>query len=118
MAAGHLLIVTPQPDLLHSLAFALEANGYQVTAFEALPPRSCTGAPAFDCSIIDQKAFVGEPYETVAFCIKSLPIVLLADTPIGWIAEWAAAVVELPVAGDALIEAVDKAIHAETETPA
>lgn len=117
MAACRLLIVTPQTDLRHSLAFTLEAHGYQAEALEGLPPRNWTGAPAFSCTILDQKALTGEPYETIAFCIKAAPVVLLTDSPVGWISEWTRAVIELPVVGDALVDAVRASMHTEAGTP-
>jgi DNA-binding NtrC family response regulator len=112
MGSGRrVLIVAPNGDLRGSLVFALEAEGYEVTAKEQVPSLSWVTAQRFDCTVLDQKALLGEPYESIAFCIKAHPVVLLAAQPLSWLVEWVSQVVEMPVAGNAISAAVRQALQ-------
>jgi hypothetical protein len=77
------------------------------------PPRGWLQANRFDCTIADQKVLTGEPYETIAFCIKAHPVVLLTSKPYPWLVEWVAEIVDLPLAENAVIAAIRQAIHAD-----
>jgi hypothetical protein len=83
MAISRLLVIAPDSDLRGSLVFALEAEGFEVTAREGSPgchgwPRTASIAP-----FLIKKAVAGEPYESIAFCVKAYPVVLLS-----WLVEW------------------------------
>ena len=66
MGSGRrVLVVVPNGDLRGSLVFALEAEGYEVTAKEQVPSLSWVTAQRFDCTVLDQKALLGEPYESI-----------------------------------------------------
>lgn len=113
MPAGRLLVVAPDTDLRRSLVFALETEGFSIVARETLPARSWLVSNRFDCSVIDQKALSGEPYESIAFCIKAHPVVLLAGRPHPWLVQWVAEIVDLPLAGNDVGAAVRQAMHIE-----
>ena len=55
MASGRILVVAPNGDLQVSLVFALEAEGYQVTAKEALPDSSWVASQCFDCTVLTKR---------------------------------------------------------------
>lgn len=113
MPSGHLLLVAPDADLRESLAFVLDAEGFSVTARTALPARSWLAGNRFGCTIVDQKAFEGEDYEAIAFCIKAHPVVLMAERPHPWLAEWVVKSVQLPLRGHEVAAAVAEAMHIE-----
>jgi len=111
MASGRLLVVAPDPDLRGSLVFALEAEGFDIAARDTLPTMDWMTQRRFDCCVLDQKALTGEPYESIAFCIKAHPVVLMAARPHPWLVEWCSQVVVTPAADDALQMAVRLAIQ-------
>lgn len=111
MASGRILIVAPNIDLLGSVAFALEAEGFGVTVRSELPDYSWVSAQSFDCTVLDQKALTGENYESIAFCVKAYPVVLLAARPHPWLVEWVSEIVDMPVIGNAIMVAVRRAMR-------
>jgi hypothetical protein len=115
MASGRILVVVPDSDLAGSLAFALEAEGYGVTVRRELPPHGWVGEQGFFATVLDQKALAGADYESIAFCVKAYPVVLLAPKPHPWLVEWVSQVVEMPVAGNAVAAAVTRAAQAQAE---
>lgn len=110
MAAGRILVVAPNDELRRSLAFALEAEGYEVTARSELPYHGWVAEKAFDGTVLDQRALTGAEYESIAFCVKAHPVVLLAIRPHSWLVEWVSDIVEMPVIGNAVTSALDRAI--------
>ncbi len=111
MAPGRILVIAPNSDLRASLAFALEAEGYYVTANEALPDPSWVASQGFDCTVLDQKALTGPEHESIAFCVKARPVVLLAARPFAWLVEWVSQIVEMPAIGNSMSTAVREAIR-------
>jgi hypothetical protein len=102
MSLGRLLLVAPDTDLRRSLAFALEVEGFALTECDTPPSPAWLQANRFGCTIVDQKAFTGEQYEAIAFCIKAHPVVLLASKPHPWLVEWVAEIVDLPLTENAV----------------
>lgn len=112
MASGRLLVVAEGDDLRGSLVFALEAEGFEVTARNDMPSLDWVGARRFDCTVLDQKSLAGQQqYESIAFAIKAHPVVLLAAKPHPWLVEWVPQVVETPNADTALTTAVRLAMQ-------
>jgi DNA-binding NtrC family response regulator len=112
MASGRLLVVAQGDDLRGSLVFALEAEGFEVTARSDLPELEWVTSRRFDCTVLDQKVLIGKAYQSIAFCIKAHPVVLLAARPHGWLVEWVSQVIETPaIDDDALNTAVRLAMH-------
>ena len=109
MASGRILVIAQNSDFAGSLAFALEAEGYAVTVRSELPHHGWVGQQGFDATVLDQKALAGEDYQSIAFCVKAYPVVLLASRPLPWLVEWVAQVVEMPVVGNAVPIAVTRA---------
>ena len=106
--------VAPDIDLRASLVFALEAEGFEVTARDTLPTMAWMTPRRFDCTVLEQKALTGAAYESIAFCIKAHPVVLLAARPHPWLVEWCSQVVVTPAADDALQTAVKLAIQLQS----
>lgn len=111
MLAGRLLVVAPDDDLRHSLVFALEAEGFEVTDRAAIPPPIWIESNRFDCTVLDQKAAHGETYEAIVFCIRAVPVVLLGSRRLEWLTDWVAGTVEMPVIDNTLLIAVRLAMH-------
>lgn len=116
MASGRILVIAPNSDLRASLVFALEAEGYQVMAKEALPDFSWVAAQDFDCTVLDQKALTGPEYLSIAFCVKAYPVVLLAARPFGWLVEWVSQIVEMPAIGNSISAAVRDATRVHVQS--
>lgn len=112
MPSARLLLVAPDTDLRRSLAFALEADGFAVTIRDTPPARSWLVSNRFDCTIVDQKALTGPDYEAIAFCIKAYPVVLMAERPHAWLADWVFDILNLPLASGEVAEAVNRAMRA------
>jgi DNA-binding NtrC family response regulator len=111
MAAGRILVIAPDSDLSGSLAFTLEAEGYEVTASAQLPDYGWMRSKGFDATVLDQTALRGEDEQSIAFCVKARPVVLLAARPHPWLVQWVADVVDMPVRGSAVSTAVDRVTH-------
>jgi hypothetical protein len=111
MPAGRLLLVAPDTDLRRSLVFALETEGCTVTVRDQPPPRAWLVQHRPACTILDQKALDGPDYESIAFCIKAHPVVLLAARPHAWLVPWVAEMVDLPLAGNAVPAAIRRALQ-------
>lgn len=114
MASGRLLVVASDNDIRQSLVFAFEAEGFEVTAREEPPTMAWMQQRRFDCTVLDQNALDGEAYESIAFCIKAHPVVLMAARPHSWLAEWVSQVVVTPSADNALVTAVRLAIQMQS----
>ena len=112
MASGRILVVAPSCDLRQSLAFALEAEGYEVSQRLDLPDHAWIASQRFDATVLDQKALTGADYASIAFCVKAYPVILLAARPHPWLVGWVADVIETPVIGNALSQSVQNALHA------
>jgi DNA-binding NtrC family response regulator len=113
MAQVSLLVVAPDPDIRRSITFALEAEGYLVSATDGIAAVPSDGDPRFDCTVLDQLALKGPAQESIAFCTRSHPVVLLAATPLPWVVEWVSQVIATPPSGGELALAVLRAIHPE-----
>ena len=111
MSSGRLLLVAPDADLRRSLAFALEVEGFSITVRDQPPSRAWLQANRFACTVVDQKALAGEPYEAIAFCIKAHPVVLLTSKSL--LVEWVAEIVDLPLSENAVTTAIRQAMPAD-----
>lgn len=109
MAALSLLVVAPDVELRRSLEFALEAEGYAVTALpDIATARGLSGR--FDCTILDAAAADDPLADVVGFCAEARPVVLLSDTAVPTLSSWIAGMVEKPQLGQALSAAVQRAV--------
>ncbi len=112
MGSRKILVVTPKADLLASLLFALETEGYAVTGRSALPDVEWLQTQGFAACVVDQLALDRESYDSVAFCIRAHPVILLAETPHAFLSEWVSQVVVTPDRGEALSTALRTALQA------
>lgn len=108
MPSGRLLIVAPDVDLRRSLEFLLEAEGHAVVSRAGIEG---VDAATFDCTILDHRAILAPQQEMQAFCRKARPVILLAGSPLPWLAEEIFRVVQKPLLGQPLIAAVDEALR-------
>jgi DNA-binding NtrC family response regulator len=114
MSVGRVLVIAPSPDFRRSITFALETEGYAVTALEALPGADAT--ETYDCVVLDHRATKGNDEATVAFCRRTFPVVLLAGRPQPWLVKEVFSLVQAPIIGEALSGAVRAAIAANIPT--
>ena len=110
MTSRRLLVIAPDLDLLRSIAFALEAEGYVVTSHAAIPGNH--GALGYDCVILDHAAASGPRAAVLSFCRESWPIVLLAGTAQHWLGPEVFRVLRTPLAVGMLSDAVRQALEA------
>lgn len=108
MAHGRLLIVAPDPDLRRSLEFALEAEGYAVASCATIDAADM--AEAYDCTILDHRAAAAPTDAVLSFCRRADPVVLLAGNPTPWLAARVFRVVQKPLLGEPLSNAIRDAI--------
>jgi hypothetical protein len=92
------------------MAFALEAEGYVVTTHAAIP--GSDASRGYDCVVLDHKAAAGARDVVLTFCRSSWPVLLLAGTPQRWLLNEVFDVVQTPLSGDALFQAVRSALWA------
>jgi hypothetical protein len=117
MAPERLLVVAPSLDVRRSLAFLLEAEGFDVTATDTLALPASGENWLFNCTVVDDKAVLGPAHESIIFCIKAHPVVYYGPAPQPWLADWLAGTVETPDATGALFAAVRAAIDRARPKP-
>lgn len=111
----HLLVVAPSSTFRNSLRFALEAEGYDVTAAASL---QATDRPAssFDCVVLDHHAIDGAASDDTRLLAASAPVVLLANSAAHPLAASSFRTLTKPTLGPALSDAVRAAIAARDAT--
>lgn len=107
-----ILIVAPNSDFRRSLQFALESEGYEVTASESL---DASPADEAEVTVIDHHALGKDQDAAIAFVTAHKPVVLLANAKAHALSPWAFRTVMKPMLGDSLSGAVRQAI--ETGAP-
>lgn len=111
----HLLVVAPNVTFRNSVRFALEAEGYDVTAMASLPPAEPSSS-RFDCTIIDHHALDGTGLGGRRMLAALAPVVLLANSPAHPLAALSFRTLTKPTLGAALSDAVRAAIAARRAT--
>ena len=112
---AQLLVVAPNATFRNSLRFALEAEGYDVTAMASLAAGDTPSSP-FDCSIIDHHALDRGGLEGPRILKAFAPVVLLANSPAHPLAALSFRTLTKPTLGASLSEAVRAAIAARRAT--
>jgi FixJ family two-component response regulator len=108
----NVLVVAPDTQLRRSITFLLEAEGYEVTAYDRVPASDMAPKPRRSCAIVDEAALadgediwdrLGRIAETLVMLVSSgvMPPTTFLVRP-----------VEKPLLGQSLVEAVGKAIDA------
>lgn len=105
---ARILVVAPNSDFRHSLQFALESEGYEVTATESLANSATTEA---EVTVIDHHALGKDQDAAIAFVTAHQPVVLLANARAHALSPWAFRTVMKPMLGDSLSGAVRQAIE-------
>jgi CheY-like chemotaxis protein len=108
LSNGRILVIAPNPDFRRSLAFALETEGYAVSAQGDL--RHSDTAGTYDAVVLDHKAAKGPRDAVLAFCRDAQPVVLLAGHPQPWLLNDIFRAVPTPLVGGALSQAVADAV--------
>lgn len=116
MDAPRLLVIAPDDDLRRSLAFALEAEGYAVTALADTDSAHVIGNGHYACTIVDQAALAGTEAAIRAFCAAAQPVVLLSNASVTCLPWDGVSVVEKPMLGESLSQAVQRALSHVTDT--
>lgn len=111
----NLLVVAPSSTLRNSLRFALEAEGYEVTATASLPAVDLPTS-SFDCVVVDHHAIDGTAAGDHSALAASAPMVLLANSPTHPLAVLSFRTLTKPTLGPALSEAVRAAVAARSHT--
>lgn len=111
----HLLVVAPSSTFRNSLRFALEAEGYDVTAAASLPAVD-QPASLFDCLVLDHHAMDGASGDKGRLLAAFAPVVLLANSPAHPLATSSFRTLTKPTLGPALSDAVRAAVAARGGT--
>ena len=109
LSARRILIIAPDPGFRRSLAFALTTEGHVITSCDRIPVLD--SARGYDCVVLDHKATVGLEREAVLQFVRTARCtVVLAGRPQPWLTEVATSVVQTPVMGEALYDALATAL--------
>lgn len=112
MPLSRILVVALDADVRRSIEFALEAEGYRATALDSLPSLDFLRQNRFGCTVLDQRALVGEARDSISFCITAHPVVLLAGQPHPWLTDWVSQIVITPDGQNGLTKAILAATRA------
>lgn len=112
MAGRNLLVVSPRADLLGSLVFSLEAEGYSVTGRAELPGVEWLKAQHFDACVVDQRSLDREHFDAIGFCILAHPVILIAEKLHPFLHEWVSQVVVMPDNAELLTTALRELLQA------
>lgn len=118
MPSGCLLVVAPDPELRDSLVFALEAEGFSVSAEASIDKLSRLADPCLDCAVLDQKAMARLPDQGLEEQRFACPVVLLEADPKGWHGPCVSEIVEMPLNGDAVAASVRRVLSPRSINPA
>lgn len=72
------LIIAPSTDMRQSLHFALESEGYAVTAVAAIA-EAAKLPQDFDCVVLDHHADLADREGALELCRRVYPVILLAN---------------------------------------
>jgi CheY-like chemotaxis protein len=113
----HVLIVAPDTDLRRSMQFALEVDGYEVSARAQLAEVDIP-TEQVDCVILDHHLADRSISEARGFCLRFQPVVLLANSAAHALAPAVFRTLLKPQLGPTLSAAVSDAMvrHAPAQT--
>ena len=109
-AGANILIVVPDPDFRQSLGFVLETEGCEVRLAGRLPAEADLET-AYDCIIVDDKSL---PKRADRYrCLERLPrpLILLVDRRPNMMVDGSVTLIEKPILGSGLIEAVQSLLR-------
>lgn len=109
---AHILVLAPSEELRHSLQFALEAEGHEVTSRDGFQDPS--GLPDdVDCAVLDHHAAQGHMPAAADFVERYAPVILLANTPTHPLTALSFRTVTKPFLGPFLSQAIGSAVRAK-----
>jgi CheY-like chemotaxis protein len=108
MPAGRILVIAPDDDLRGSIAFALTTYGYAVTVVDSIA--AVDGSKQFDCTVLDEAGRPGSERELADFATRYAPVLLLAFAEKARKTAHVAAIIDKPLRGEAVLQAVHDAI--------
>ncbi len=114
-----MLIVDDDPAICNALKFSLELEGFSVRTFhDGLELLSASDLPGSGCLVLDYHMPKMDGREVLGRFRKQgnvMPAILITSAPDSSLRQWAGAagvsVVEKPLLGDALIEAIRGKLH-------
>lgn len=109
-----ILAIAPDPAFGASLGFVLEAEGCQVLLLKALPSTYDSMA-SFDCVIVDDTALINKEKNINHLRALASPVILLVDHSDEFPASESLWIIEKPILGLKLIEAVRSALRGAAE---
>jgi len=104
-----ILAVSPEPTILASLGFLLEAEGWRVVLRERLGA-TASAVDKFVCAIVDCKAISNKINGLSDLQEWHVPVILLVDSYKSYPVTEGIRVVEKPILGPSLVEAVIEAL--------
>lgn len=111
MESGRVHVVAPDDDLRRAVTFALAAYGYAVTADLSWPGDE---HGLFDCLLVDERVLKGKGLNALRKARR--PVLLLADKPALWAHVDVDGVIAMPLAGEAVIQAVEAAMAGSAQS--
>ena len=110
-ANASIIVVAPDRGFRRSVEFALEAEGFTVGGYPFLAVAEISiAAPTTCCAVIDEDAIEDKLHSWNSLRGLSKPVILLAARPQSLPESTGMCIVEKPVVGNALIEAVKTAM--------
>lgn len=109
-----ILAIAPDPAFGASLGFVLEAEGCEVLLLKALPSTH-DSMNTFDCVIVDDNALINKEKNLNHLHALASPIILLVDRSDEFSVGESFWIIEKPILGLKLIEAVRSALRAAYE---
>lgn len=107
--SGTILTISPEPTMLASLGFLLEAEGWRVILQERLSGT----APVVDrfvCAVVDCKALANKINDLQDLQALQVPVILLVDSYKSYPVTEGIRVVEKPILGSSLVDAVTETL--------
>lgn len=107
-----ILVVAPDPAFRRSLAFVLETEGCRVDVAEHLTDLDGLSR-RYDCLVVDHRSLPKMTDSGTALAGAQIPVIALASHSQDMVARGFARVLEKPLLGQTLIEAVCEALKRE-----
>jgi CheY-like chemotaxis protein len=102
---ARILVVAPDPSFRRSLAFVFEAEGCRVEVAEEVPSMARI-ASHYDCIVLDHRSIPSRSRRDEVLAKTDIPVILLASQPQDWVTRGFEMVVEKPLLGQSLVDAV------------
>jgi len=111
------LVIAPDAQLRRSITFLLETEGYEVTAYDRVPAAGVAPKPVRACAIVDEAVLAegGDIWDRLGRISDTL--VMLVSRRVVPPDAFPVRLVEKPLLGQSLVEAVGRAIGTRSGRP-